>query len=116
MLSVIQHKAAGHFRKATNTTAKSSPKLIEWFGPDYDDRIDILVLDPDITAFVCLSNGYLTVVEGVKISRDLSESRRKVISDCAGELYDYNVFSVPAKSLVQDFVSWIFLKGMVNFF
>ena len=80
MLSVIQYKAAGHFCKAKDATPTTSSKLTEWFGSDYDDCIEMLALDPDITAFDCLSDGYLMVVEGVKISLDLSESRRKVIS------------------------------------
>ena len=61
MLSVIQRKAAGHFRKAMGATIMS-PRLTEWFGSDYE--IDMLALDPEITVFSCLSDGYLTVVEG----------------------------------------------------
>ena len=68
MLSIIQRKAASHFRKATDATATTSPKLTEGFGLDYNDRINILALDPDITTFACLSDSYLMVVEGVKIS------------------------------------------------
>ena len=63
MLSVIQHQAADHFRKATDATTIST-KLTEWYGSNYDKHINILALDHEITAFVCLSDGYLTVVEG----------------------------------------------------
>ena len=68
MLLVIQRKATSHFRKATDATPATSPKLTEWFRSDYDNCIDMLALDPDISAFACLSDGYLTVVKGVKIS------------------------------------------------
>ena len=73
MLSVILYKAATHFRKATHTTATMSPKLTEWFGSGYDDCINMLALEPEITAFIYLSDGYLMVVEGITILWDLSE-------------------------------------------
>ena len=107
MLSVIQRQATGHFPKATDTTA-ISPKLTEWFSLDYNNRIDILALDHEITDFAYLSNGCLTVVEGLNISQDLSEARRKVVSGCVGETSNINIFLVPLKILVQDFVSWDF--------
>ena len=65
----------------------------------------MLALDHEITALAYLSGGYLTVIEGLSILRDLTESRRKVFLGCVGEPYDYNVFSVPAKNLVRSFVS-----------
>ena len=67
MLSVIQRQATSHFRKAMDATV-TYPKLTEWFGLDYDDCIDMLVLDHKITAFACLSENYLTMVEGANIS------------------------------------------------
>ena len=85
MLSFIQRKAAGHFHKATYATGTTSPKLIKWFGTDYNNHIDMLALDPGITAFACLSDGYLTVVKGVTILQDSLESRHKVISGCVGK-------------------------------
>ena len=71
ILTAIQRKTAGHCRKATDATGPASPKLAEWFGLDYDNRFNIFVLDLNITAFACLFDGYLTVVEVVTISRDL---------------------------------------------
>ena len=64
----------------------------------------MLALNLDITTLAYLSNSYLTTVEGVKMLRDLSESRHKVISGCVSEPYDYNVFLVPVKNLMRDFV------------
>ena len=71
ILTAIQRKAVGHYRKTTDDTDPASPKLAEWFGLDYDNRFNIFVLDLNITAFACLFDGYLTVVEVVTISRDL---------------------------------------------
>ena len=71
----------------------------------------MLALNLDITTLAYLSNSYLTTVEGVKMLRDLSESRHKVISGCVSEPYDYNVFLVPVKNLMRDFVPWEFLWG-----
>ena len=51
----------------------------------------------------------------MNISQDLSESRRKVVLECVGEPYNFNVFSVPAKYLVRDFISSIFLGMDGNF-
>ena len=68
----------------------------------------MMVLDHEITAFACLSNGYLTVVESVNILRNSSESRLKVVSGCVGKLYNFSVFSVPVKNLVRGFVLWDF--------
>ena len=103
MISVIQCQAAGHFRRATDT-ATIYTKLTEWYGLDYDKRIDILALDHEITAFACLSNSYLTIVKGVNMSQDSTESRRKLVLGCFGEAYDFNICLVPAKNLVLDFV------------
>ena len=67
MLSLIQRKAAGHFRTPTDVTTMS-PNTIYWFYSDYEEHIDMLALGPEITVCVCLYDGYLTVVEGVTIS------------------------------------------------
>jgi len=61
MLSVIQRQAVGHFRKVMDTTTTST-KLSEWYTSDYDERIDMLALDHEITTFVCLSDGYLMII------------------------------------------------------
>ena len=111
MLLVIQCQAASHFRKATDATT-IYPKLIEWFGLDYKGRIGMLILDHYITAFACLSDGYLTVVEGVNISRDLLESRHKVVSGCAGEPYYFNVFSVLVKEFSAGFFFVAYFRGV----
>ena len=51
----------------------------------------MMILDHEITAFKCLTDAYVTVVEGLAISWDLLESRRKVISGCVGEPFNYNI-------------------------
>ena len=75
----------------------------------------MLALDPDIIVFACLSNGYLTVLEGVTIVWDFLESICKVISDYVGKPYNYNVFLVLVYNLVRYFVSWDFLAGSGKF-
>ena len=66
MLLVIQRRASGYFYKAVDTHTTST-KLSKWYNSNYDKRIDMLALDYEITAFACLSDGYLTVVEGINI-------------------------------------------------
>ena len=107
MLLVIQRKATGHLRKAIDATT-TPPKLKEWFGLGHEKRIDMLALDPETTTFSCLFDGYLTVVEGVTISRDSLESRCNVISSCVIKSYNYNIFSVLNNNLIRDFVLWDF--------
>ena len=84
MILSIQHKAVGHFRKAMDAIT-SSTNMSKWYNSDYDERIDMLALDHEITAFVCPSAGYLAFVEGLVISQDLTESRPKGVSGCVGE-------------------------------
>ena len=94
MFSVIQRKAVDYFHKATVSTT-TSPSLIEWFDLDYEEHIDMLALDTEITTFACLSNSHLMVVEVVTVLRDLSESRYKMISGYVGEPYNFNICWFP---------------------
>ena len=80
---VIQRQSVDHLYKATDITTTST-KLSEWYESDNNARINMLVLDHEITAFACISDRYLTVVKGLSVSRDLIESRHKVVSGCAG--------------------------------
>ena len=100
MLSTIQRKGTGHFHQAMDvpTTPK---RLSEWIDLDYDERLDMMTLYHEITSFVCIIDSCVMVMEVITILRDFSESRRKVFSGYVGVLYDYNVFSVPAKNGTQ---------------
>ena len=73
MLSAIQSKTTGHFFQAMDNFLQ---KLLEWFDSDYNNHMAMMNLDHEITAFVCLVDVYVTVVEGLAILRDSSESRR----------------------------------------
>ena len=69
MIWFIHRQAAGHFRNDIYATTPYI-KLSEWYELDYNEKIDMIGLDHKITAFACLSNGYLTVIEGLDISQD----------------------------------------------
>ena len=102
MLSTIQHKAASHFCQATDTPMKFK-KLSEWFDLDYDEKVDMMTLDREITSFVSLVGRYVMAVEGMTISRDLSELRCKVLFGCIGVPYDYNIFWSSQKMYTTSF-------------
>ena len=81
MLSTIQHKLVSHFCQGMDAPT-ASKKLSEWFDSDYDERLDMMMLDQEITSFVCIIDSYVTVVEGITILQGLSELRYKVFSGC----------------------------------
>ena len=62
-----------------------------------------MTLDHEITSFVCLVDNYMTVFEGIAISQDFSDSRRKFFSSSVRVLFNYNIFSVSAKKMGRDF-------------
>ena len=96
-MSNIQRKAASHFCQDMDASTKSD-KLSEWFDSDYDERLDMMNLDHVITSFVCVVYNYVTVVKGITISQDFSESWCKVYSGYVGVPCNYNVFSLSAKN------------------
>ena len=71
----------------------------------------MIALDYEITTFICLSGGHVTVMERLVILWDSAELRCKVVSGCFGGPFEYNVGSVPTNKLVRDFISWDYIGG-----
>jgi hypothetical protein len=62
--------------------------------------------DHEITGLVVVTNVYVTVLKGPKISRGVHARNNRIISACLGTPADFNVFSSKALDLYRDFVGF----------
>ena len=68
-MSISIPTTAGEFRVKPAELELSS-KVEEWVSSDYEEKLDMFMTDPDVTAVICVHNSYVTVVEGVSVTRD----------------------------------------------
>ena len=62
--------------------------------------------DHDITGLVVVTNGYVIVLEGPKISRGVHARNNRILSACSGTPAEFNVFSYKALYLYREFVGF----------
>ena len=78
MLTQTQRTYVGHFcTKPAQLTISTKAK--EWFGTSYDDRLETLMMDPDMTGLVVVSD-YVPVLEGPPILRHLAMRSIRILS------------------------------------
>ena len=103
MLTPQQRNSAGHFRTKPDPLTIST-KVEDWFEASYHDHQESLMTDHEITGLVVVTDGYVTVLEGPKVSRGARNNR--ILSACSGTPAEFNVFSSKALDLCREFVGF----------
>ena len=106
-MSISIPTTAGEFRVKPKELQLSS-KVEEWASSDYEEKLDMFMTDPDVTAFICVHNNFVTVVEGVSVTRDPDSKQAKICSGVSGTPINFSVFADPASNIYNDFVTWEF--------
>jgi hypothetical protein len=103
MLTPQQRNAVGHFRTKPDLLTISI-KVEDWFEASYHDRQESLMTDHEITGLVVVTDGYVTVLEGPKVSRGARNNR--ILSACSGTPAQFIVYSSKALDLCREFVGF----------
>ena len=74
-----------------------SYKVEKWANADYHENMDMFMADPDAIAFVCVHNNFVTMVEGVSVTRDPNSKRTKIFLGVSGNPINFSVFAAPAE-------------------
>ena len=56
-------------------------KIKEWTKIDHDDKLDLWMIDLDITFFACISNSFVMVLEGIFVSQDPTNMHKSMFWD-----------------------------------
>ena len=104
-MSISIPTTAGEFRVKPKELQLSS-KVEEWASSDYEEKLDMFMTDLNVATFICVYNNFVTVVEGVSVTRDPVAKRTKIFSGISSNPINFSVFAAPAGNVCNDFVTW----------